>query len=216
MVALLAGVAPLRAQATHPPGDNDAATRPTEPDYVVVNIPTTLPLPVHGGNFHLTHRFGGNLRSGSFGDQASRLFGLDDGATIGLEYRYGVMRHLEAIAMRTNFDREIQFSAKYDAFHQSASRPVGFSAIVSVEGANNFRTQYEPALGAVVSRVIGDKASVYVAPVWVHNSASVSGVDRETVFLGLAANLRVTRSVYVVAEVTLCLIRSRGRFSYAA
>jgi hypothetical protein len=36
--------------------DDDAALRPLEPDFTVINLPTTLPLPLHGGSFHLTHR----------------------------------------------------------------------------------------------------------------------------------------------------------------
>ena len=68
--------------------DDDGALDLAEPDFTVVNIPTTLRLPLHKGNFHLTHRFNGNLRLGSFGEQASELFGLDRGATIGFEFRY--------------------------------------------------------------------------------------------------------------------------------
>ena len=35
------------------------------------------------------------------------------------EYRFGIMRHLEAIASRANRGRAIEFSAKYDGWHQS-------------------------------------------------------------------------------------------------
>src|SRR4051794_31173866 len=63
--------------ATQPAEDDDAAFRPLEPDFTLINLPTTLPLPLHKGNFRLTHRFNGDLRRGDFGDQASDLFGLD-------------------------------------------------------------------------------------------------------------------------------------------
>jgi len=50
------------AAATQPAGeDDDEKLRPLEPDFTLVNLPTTLPLPVHAGNFHLTHRFNENL-----------------------------------------------------------------------------------------------------------------------------------------------------------
>src|SRR5262245_34789871 len=52
------------AQAT----DDAAALDLAETDFSVVNLPTTLRLPAGKSDFHLTHRFGGNLRSGSFGD----------------------------------------------------------------------------------------------------------------------------------------------------
>ena len=39
--------------------DDDAALQPVEPDFTLVNLPTTLRLPLHKSNFHLTHRFQG-------------------------------------------------------------------------------------------------------------------------------------------------------------
>ena len=50
--------------------DDDAKLRPLEPDYTLVNLPTTLPLPRHAGNFHLTHRFNENLARGQLRDAA--------------------------------------------------------------------------------------------------------------------------------------------------
>ena len=199
--------APVYAQAPAAPApapasdDDDEKLRPLEPDFSLINLPTTLPLPVHAGNFHLTHRFNENLRRDSFGTQASNLFGLDQGATIQFEYRFGVMKHLEAIASRTNVDRDIQFGAKYDAFHQSASNPIGFSAIASVEGGNNFRERYAPALGAVVSRTLADVAAVYVTPVWAHNTFPGTGITRDTFYVGIGARVRIVPALYVVGEV---------------
>src|SRR6185503_4760880 len=68
--------------------DDDETLRPLEPDFTLINLPTTLPLPVHKGNFHLTHRFNENLRRDSFTTQLSNIFGLDQGATIQFEYRF--------------------------------------------------------------------------------------------------------------------------------
>jgi uncharacterized beta barrel domain-containing protein DUF5777 len=204
---LLLGVSPAHAQTPAAPisaddGDDDTRLRPLEPDFTLVNLPTTLPLPVHGGNFHLTHRFNENLRRDDFATQASNLFGLDEGATIQLEYRFGIMKHLEAIASRTNVDRDVQFSAKYDAFHQSESRPVGLSGIVSIEGGNNFRERHAPALGAVVSRTVANVAAVYVAPIWAHNTSPGTGIVRDTFYVGVGARVRVRPSTFVVGEVS--------------
>src|SRR5580765_3173595 len=66
-------------------GDHDDAELVlAEPDFRVLNLPSTLRLPVHGSNFELTHRFNGNLRRGSFSDEAGDLFGLDEGAAVGI------------------------------------------------------------------------------------------------------------------------------------
>src|SRR4051794_22081621 len=74
---------PVGAQTAAPVAvSDDAAPQPAEPDFALINLPTTLRLPLHRGNFRLTHRFQGNLRGDSFGEQASNLFGLDNGAAI--------------------------------------------------------------------------------------------------------------------------------------
>jgi hypothetical protein len=188
----------LQSSAT----DDDAELRPLEPDFTLINLPTTLPLPLHKGNFRLTHRFNGNLRGRDFGDEASSLFGIDEGATVGFEYRFAVAKHVEAAAYRTSFDRTIQLYGKYDAFHQSASTPFGLSALVSVEGTNNFRDQYAPAIGASISRDIANVVAVYAVPMWVHNSAAATGVTRDTGMLGLGASVRVLPTLFLVGEVT--------------
>jgi len=199
-LALLFGlflVAPAVAQT--PDDDDDAKLRPAEPDFVVVNLPTTLPLPVHGADFHLTHRFNEDLRGDSFGTQAGNLFGLDNGANIGLEFRYGLIKHVEAIVQRTSISKTIQFSGKYDGWHQNDRIPLGVSAIVSVEGDNNFRENYSPAIGVVLSRTVNDRLALYATPVWVHNTGTGASGEN-TGFIGLAMRARVLETTYLVVE----------------
>jgi len=182
--------------------DDDAVLRPLQPDFTLIALPTTLPLPLHKSNFRLTHRFNGNLRLGGFGTQAANLFGLDEGATVGFEYRFAIARHIEVAAYRTTFNRSTQFYGKYDAFHQNAEIPVGFSAILSVEGVDNFREQYAPAVGASMSRDVAKVMALYAMPMWVHNSAAATGVIRETFMVGLGASVRVRPTLFLVGEVT--------------
>ncbi len=208
LLAVVFAIGPAdRARAQSP--DDDAALDVSEPDFSLVNLPTTLRLPARKGDFHLTHRFGSNLLEGSFGDQANNLFGLDSGATVGLEFRYGVMPHLQAYVHRSSFDKTIQLSAKYDAIRQSDTSFVSASGIVSVESPNNFHErsngfevsrQVAPALGAVIGHEIGDHGAAYLTPMWVHNSAAAVGADRETFLLGVGGRARVLPTVYVVAE----------------
>jgi hypothetical protein len=160
-----------------------------------------LRLPRHRSNFQLTHRFNGNLRRGSLGGNAGNLFGLDQGAAVGFEYRFGIARHLQAAVYRTAIDKVFQFYTKYDAVRQGDSLPVSLSALVSVEGADNFQERYSPALGLVVSRMVGDRLAVYATPIWVHNTAALLNIDRDTFFVGIGGRVRVSSTVYVVAEV---------------
>ena len=181
--------------------DDDAAVVLAEPDFRVLNLPSTLRLPRHGSNFQLTHRFNGNLRRGSFGGNAGNLFGLDQGAAVGFEYRFGIARHLQGAVYRTAIDKTFQFHGKYDAVRQGNSIPVSLSALFSVEGADNFQERYSPALGVAVSRMVADRLAVYATPVWVHNTAGILNIDRDTFFVGIGGRLRVTSTVYLVGEV---------------
>jgi len=182
------------AQAT----DDDAALQPAEPDYRVINLPTTLRLPRYKSNFELTHRFNGNLRRGDFGDQASSLFGIDQGATIGFEYRFAPMRHVEVAFYRENYDKTIQLYSKWDVIHQNTDTPVSASPVLSVEGGNNFRDRYATSLGVTISRQIEEKAALYAVPMWVHYATGAAN----TFYVGLGGRVRIRPTVYISAEVS--------------
>jgi hypothetical protein len=205
--AALTDAAPARAQqpasAPQTERDPDRNLDAVQPDFTLITLPTTLRLPRYQSAFRVTHRFGRPLGAGSFGSLASDFFGLDSGAQIGLEYRFSPMRGTEIGIYRTN-DRTIEFFGQYNVMQESATRPVGLGAIVSIDGTNNFRDSYSPALGAVVSRKLGRIGSVYAEPIWVNNSNPLPSalVDHNDSFLvGLGARVRIGRTVYLVGEV---------------
>ena len=179
---------------------DDAEVVLAEPDFRVLNLPSTLRLPVHGSSFQMTHRFNGNLRQGAFDENAGNLFGLDQGAAVGFEFRFGVARHVQAAVYRTAVDKTFQFHGKYDAVRQGGALPVSLSALVSVEGANNFQERYSPALGVAVSRMVGSRLAVYATPIWVHNTAAAVNIDRDTLLVGIGGRVRVSATVYLVGE----------------
>src|SRR5215213_1054938 len=182
---------------------DDAVLRLAEPDYRIVNTPTTLVLPRNRGAFELTHRFNENLAKGSFGSHADRLFGIDAGAVVGFEFRFGILRHVQAAAYRTTIDQTLQIHGKYDAIQQGGGMPVSVSALLSVEGSDNFREDYAPAAGAVVGRTFGDRAAFYASPVWVHNTGAFTETEkRDTGFVGIGTRLRIRPTLYVSGEVT--------------
>jgi hypothetical protein len=184
--------------------DDDAVLDPAEPDYTVINLPTTMVLPKHKSNFRLTHRFNGNLRNGTFSQNAGNLFGLDQGAVIAFEYRYAPIRFAEVVFHRSAYAKTIQFSGKYDAIRPSASWPIAISALVSVEGTDNFHQQYATAVGAVLSSRVGGRFAAYASPVWVDNTtaAIANAPTQDTLFLGLAGRARVFGTTYLVGELT--------------
>jgi hypothetical protein len=191
---------PSRAQST-----DDAVLQPAEPDYRVINLPTTLRLPLYKSSFELTHRFNGNLRN-DFSDQAASLFGIDEGATVGFEYRFAPIRHVQLVAFRTSFDRTIQLYTKWDALHQNGSMWVSISPLLSIEGGDNFSERYAPSVGASISRQIDDVVALYAVPMFSHNVAAILneflGVRRDTFYLGLGARVRIRPTVYLSAEVS--------------
>jgi hypothetical protein len=199
-IIVIGGAAPLFAQQD--PQDDEAVLQLAEPDFRIINLPTTLRLPLYKGYFDLTHRFAGNLRRGSFGDNASHLFGIDDGATVGFEYRFAIVRRVQLAAYRNAFQQTIQIYTKYDAIHQNASRPISISALASVEGTDNFQENFTPALGAVVGRSFGDVAAIYAVPTWVLNSAASLDIDENTFYIGLGGRVRLGATTYLAAEIS--------------
>lgn len=210
-----------QAQAAPPPAqasqdEDDARLKPAEPDFTVISLPTTLVLPRHRMNFRLTHRFLGNLRNASFTENFSNLFGIDNGAVIGIEFRYAPIRHLQVTFFRSSQDKTIQFAGQYEWLRQSSAFPFSISPIVSIEGTNNFKGTFasgshdhggaeahrSPAVGAVVSRIIGDRIALYAVPVWVGHTLTTDTGHRNTSFIGLGTRLRVGSRVYLVGELT--------------
>ena len=190
-----------QAPAAPPPQEDLTMPVPAEPTFILINLPTTLRLPKHKTSFNLTHRFQGDLTNGSFSDQASNLFGLDNGAVIGFEFRYAPIDHLQVVAYRNTLDKTFQFTGQYDRFRQGAGLPVSISPIVAIEGGDNFSERFSPALGAVVSHTMRDRLALYGVPMWVHNSAPFSGETRDTFFLGIGARYRLGGRAYLVGEV---------------
>ena len=186
-----------------PEDDTDLDIDPLQPDFTLITLPTTLRMPRMKSAFRVTHRFTRSLGQGDFGDLASDFFGIDSGAAIGLEYRFGLMRGTDVGIRRTN-DRTIEFQTVYNILSQRNAKAVGLSAFASIDGTNNFRDSYTPALGVVVSRTLGPVGTVYVDPIWVINSNPLPSelADHNNSFLlGLGTRLRIRPSLYLVGEI---------------
>jgi hypothetical protein len=206
---LVASVLLLCASVSHAQdGNDDTALKPEEPDFTLISLPTALRLPQYKSAFRVTHRFLEPLNQGTFGNLASDLFGIDNGAQIGLEYRFGIIPNGQIGIHRTS-DKTIEFFAEYGVFRQGQHLPLEIAVTASIEGTNNFRTNStvvsskSPALGAIVSRRVGQHAAFYVEPIYVNNSNPLPAqvVDFNSTFMiGLGARVRVRPTVYLVAE----------------
>jgi hypothetical protein len=196
--------APDPGSAQPPP----STTARDETEQNVITLPTTQSMRRFGSHFRITHRFTRELGRGTFGDLASDLFGLDEGAVIGLDYRFAPTSNVQLAAYRTMVFKTVQFSGRWDALRQHEHLPVAISAIVSVEGTDNFRDDHAPVLGAVISHTYGKRYALYASPTYVWNSVSaISGrVEGEsgddTSYFGLGSRVLLPKTIYVAVEYT--------------
>ena len=212
------GQAPV-PEAAAPP----ATARPTELDQSLINLPTTMPLQARHGYFRLTHRFARDLGQGSFGSLVDDFFSLDNGAVMGLEYRYAITSSLQAGVHRSTLGKTIETFGRWDMVRQSDRAPIAVSPALSIEGQNNLRQDPQQAVGAVVSRAQGTRLVLYASPTYVHNAHTETlrllheghshdlGDEEDpdelstavnTFFVGLGGRLRLLETVSLSGEVS--------------
>ena len=190
------------ASATPPAVQDDPDRDPndSQPDFYVATINTNLRLPKGKWNFRLTHRFTTPLGQGDFGDLAGRLFGLDGGALVGLDLKYGLLPGFDIGIYRTSFERTIQFQGRYNVI-RDGNGPLGVSLVANVDGTDNFSDEFSPGVAIVLSRELGDRGALYFQPSYVGNTNLINETDDDyTVLAGFGARLRFGRNRYLFAE----------------
>jgi hypothetical protein len=187
------------AATTAQDDDPDRDPNDSQPDFYVATLNTNLRLPKGAMAFRLTHRFLRTLGDGDFGDLASRFFGLDTGAQIGLELKYAPFRGGQIGIYRTS-DRTIQFQGSYNLM-KDGNGPIGVGLVVNVDGTDNFSDEFSPGLAIVLSRELGDRGAIYLQPSFVGNTNLISDAgDDYTAMAGVGARLRVRKNTYLFAE----------------
>jgi hypothetical protein len=166
----------------------------------------------------VTHRFLRPLGDGDVGDLAGDLFGLDNGAVIGLEYRFGIIPHGQIGIHRSSNAKTIELFGQYGVLRQSTAK-LDLSAWVSVEGTDNLQENHSPTLGAIVSRSFSEWVAVYVEPMWVNNTNSLPSelVDHNnTTFVGVGARVRIRPTVYLTGDAAPRVAGFEPGVNYAA
>ena len=182
---------------------SDRAVDPSQPDFTLIGLPTNLRMPKYASAFRVTHRFTRSLGQGDFGDLLGDAFGVDGGAQVGLEYRFGIFSGTQIGVHRTS-DRTIQIFLQHQLLRESEDFPVTVDVLGTFEGTDNMRDEYSPAVGAVISRKLGRHGALYAQPIWVHNANLLPigfiDDDNDAFMFGFGARLRVLSSTYVVGE----------------
>ena len=167
--------------------DPDRDLRLSQPDFTVVNLPTTLRLPRYKSAFRVTHRFGRPLGAGDFGDLAGDLFGIDSGAQIGLEYRFGIIRGGQIGIHRTS-DKTIEFFTRYSVLQQRTTRYWGSMPSRRSKAPTTSGPLHAVARGCRSRASSGNTARSTCEPMWVNNSNPLPSElvdDNDTFILGL-------------------------------
>src|SRR5262249_12745615 len=179
--------------------EDDAVLKPAEPDFTLIGLPTSLNLPKFKSAIRVTHRFRQEFGSNDF---AANFFGIDEGAQVGLEFRFGVLPRGQVGIQRTS-ERTIEFFTEYGLARQVGRMPFEIAAWASIDGTNNFEDSHAPALGLIVTRLVRQHAALYVEPIYVNNSNPLPKqlvAHNDTFMLGLGGRFRVRSTVYVVPE----------------
>ncbi len=217
--------------AAAPASAQDTTTTPpvsgAEIELNLVNLPTTQSLGRHKSYTRITHRFARDLGLGDFSDLAADLFSLDNGAVIGLEYRFGITNNLHAGLHRNTQNKTLQAFGRWDALRQG-HLPFGASVFASIEGLDNLQDGHQPAVGGVVSFTRGRAIALYLSPTFVdgtREAGELTGIGHEhdhfaladvpidahegedhsghdgTFFLGIGGRVRMLQSVFLVGEI---------------
>ena len=194
------------ATAGYAQDDDDKVLKLAEPDFTLISLPTSLRLPEFKSAFRVTHRFTRPLSCDSCPNSlAGDAFGLDAGARIGLEYRFGIAPNVELGVHRAS-DKTVELFGQYGLVRQGKGSPLEASVLLAIDasdvGQRQTPSQYSPSIGVILTRLVGERAGLYVEPIWTHhtNLFDTTNPDNNTLVLGLGARVRVLDTVYVVGE----------------
>lgn len=184
-------------QAQPEPNWDDYELDPLEPDFTVVNLPTTLRLPRHRFAYRINHRFARGLTDGDFGDLLGDFFGFDGGAQVGMGLRFGVLSGTQLEVYRVS-NRTMLFQLDQSLLQQG-SAAIGLHLRLGIEGRDNFSEEYSPHAAVVVSRQLGERAALYAVPTWVGN-ARFGSDDESSLILGVGSRVLLGAGVSLAGE----------------
>ena len=159
-VVVVSSVVPAPAEAQDSPPDPQIELN-------LITLPTTESLRSHQSYFRLTHRFNRDLTLGDFSDLAQDLFAFDNGALLGLEYRFGITSSMQAGLHRSTLDKALQVFGRWDVIRQGQGLPFGLSALATIEGLDNLQDGYQPGAGVVLSKTFDRALALYASPTYV-------------------------------------------------
>ena len=143
----------------------DVAKIYTPGDDSLFSVPTGRRLERHGFYVNFTHRFPYEPAFTTPG-RGDTLFGLDDFSVSSFGLRYGVTSRLSVMAYRSPsvIGRPIELMAAYNFLDERNGKPFNAALRFSVDGQNDFGSNYTENFELVTSRSIGHRAQLYATP----------------------------------------------------
>jgi hypothetical protein len=136
-------------------------------DDMLFNVPTGRPVERHGLYINFTHRFPYEAAFTGPGRGAT-LLGLDDFSVSSLGLRYGITSKLSVLAYRSPsiIGRPIELMAAYNFLSENDGMPLNAAFRFSVDGQNDFSSNFAESFELVMSRSLGHRAQLYAVPTY--------------------------------------------------
>ena len=165
--AVQAVAEPAQPATGQPPATSDKSkdTVYKPGDDFLFNVPTGRPVERHSLTINFTHRFPYEAAFTGPGRGAT-LLGLDDFAIPSLGFRYGVTSKLSVFAYRSPsiIGRPIELMAAYNVLDEHNGDPLNAAVRFSVDGQNDFSTNFAENFELIVSRSVTRHAQLYAVP----------------------------------------------------
>ncbi|HYN20604.1 MAG TPA: DUF5777 family beta-barrel protein, partial [Thermoanaerobaculia bacterium] len=180
LALILAVAAPATAQEepyAPSPDEIPAAYAPGPRDPIgtrFVNVPTPYPIRARTVEVIFLHRFRTPLNEGSSSD----LWGLDNGADVGMGLGLGITRHLDVSLLRSSFQENFELATKYLFLEQAPRVPL---SIAIRAGVNRLEREgvadpTRPFAQLLLARRFGSGFNLLLAPSWVGDTPRMRDV----------------------------------------
>ena len=158
------------AEAAHPRSTTSepAKSKFYKPgDDFLFNVPTGRPVERHSLVINFSHRFPYEAVFTGPG-RGDTLSGLDDFSVSSLGLRFGVTSKLSVFAYRSPsvIGRPIELMGAYNFLDEHHGKPVNAAFRFSVDGQNDFSSNFSDNFELIVSRSLGHRAQLYAVPTY--------------------------------------------------
>jgi hypothetical protein len=172
-----ANQSPAQSTTDQSPPTESAKSNVYKPgDDFLFNVPTGRRIERKSLTVNFTHRFPYEATFTGPGRGAT-LLGLDDFAIPSLGFRYGVTSKLSVFAYRSPsiIGRPIELMAAYNFLDERDKQPLNAALRFSVDGQNDFSTNFAENFELVLSRSVTRHAQLYAVPTFtIHQRPLIS------------------------------------------